>query len=120
MWPHVGGDRLGRQIELLATLETVMVSICELPGKAAGAIEEAELERKRLEDSVEFDSTKAERDFGSRVGSFADDLRMSWFVRAGLGNFGFNSLVGDPSTKFCRLLANIYTHNSRIQSETLP
>ena len=70
-----------RQGELAMMLNEAMASMCMLLELAAQAIEDAEVERNRLEESAEVDTTRAERDFGSGSGSM-DDRPLSWLVPA--------------------------------------
>lgn len=67
-----------RQRELVVMLNEVMASMCMLLELAAQAIEDAETERNRLDDSVEVDTSKAERGFGSGSGSSVGGRPISW------------------------------------------
>ena len=69
-----------RQRELAMMLNESMASMCMLLELAAQAIEDAEAERSRLEESAEVDTDKAERDFGSGSGSSMDGRPPSWLV----------------------------------------
>ena len=63
-------------------LNEAMASMCMLLEFAAQVIEDAEVERNRLEESAEVDTTKAERDFGSCSGSLMDGRPLSWLILA--------------------------------------
>ncbi|KAF9644332.1 hypothetical protein BDM02DRAFT_3122069 [Thelephora ganbajun] len=76
-----------RQRELVMMLNEAMGSMCMLLELAAQAIEDAEVERKRLEERVEGDTNKAERDFGSGDGSSTDSRPLSWLVPANGSGF---------------------------------
>jgi hypothetical protein len=71
-----------RQRELAMMLNEALASMCMLLELAAQAIEDAEVERNRLEESAEADTSKAERDFGSGSGSSMDDRPLSWLIPA--------------------------------------
>ena len=71
-----------RQRELAMMLNEAMASMCMLLELAAQVIEDAEMERNQLEESVEVDTTKAERDFGSGSGSSIDGRPLSWLILA--------------------------------------
>lgn len=102
-----------RQIELVAMLNDAMASMCMLLELAAQSIEDAEVERKCLEESVEMDTAKAERGSGSSVG----DRPMSWLVPVNANNRGFATPVS-PSMKSCMLLS-IPTYDQRNPNPTL-
>jgi len=81
--PHTdceGHEERQREFEMM--LNEAMASMCMLLELAAQAIEDAEVERNRLEESAEVDTSKAERDFGSRSGSSIDDRPLSWLSLA--------------------------------------
>lgn len=81
--PHADYEgREERQSERAIMLNEVMASTCMLLELAAQVIEDAEVERNRLEESAEVDTSKAERDFGSRPGSSMDDRPLSWLSLA--------------------------------------
>ena len=83
---HVGCERWEeRQKELVMSLNEAMTSMCILLELAAQAIEDAEAERNRLEESAEVDTCKAERGFGSGSGSSMDGRPLSWLVPSGFG-----------------------------------
>lgn len=68
-----------RQWELVMMLNEAMTSMCILLELAAQAIEDAEAERNRLEES-ESDTNKAEYGFDSSPGSSMDGRPLSWLV----------------------------------------
>jgi hypothetical protein len=70
-----------QQRELAMMLNEAMASMCILLELAAQAIEEAEAERNRLEESQP-DTNKPEQDFGSCSGSSTDGRPFSWLIPA--------------------------------------
>lgn len=103
---RVGRNGWGeRQQELTMALNEAMGSMCLLLELAAQAIEDAEAERDRLEESTESDTRKAERDFGSGTASSIGGRPFTWLV----------PVANDPGSGpevslWLRLLSFIETH----------
>lgn len=89
-----GGWEERQREELVAMLKGAMTSMCVLLELAAQAIEDAEAERKRLQESAELE-TRAER--GSQSDWSAVDGPLSWLVAVNVNDHGFGKLVSPPS-----------------------
>lgn len=92
-----------RQAELVMMLNEAMTSMCTLLELAAQAIEDADAERDRSEET-EPDANMAERGFGSGSGSSIDDRPLNWLITVNVPSSG---QPVSPSTNPCR---SISTH----------
>ena len=97
-----GGWEERQRDELAVMLKGAMVSMCVLLELAAQAIEDAETERRRLEQSVELNTTKAER--GSAFnGPTVDGRPLSWFLVLNTNEYESGNAVSFSSAGY-RLL----------------
>ena len=90
-----------RQTELVTILNEAMTSICTLLDLAAQAIEDAEAERNRLEDS-DSDGTKTGHDSDPAPGQSTDTRPLSWLVPV---NGPSSSRPVRPSTESSELVS---------------